>query len=241
MRLTYRIRLLQEELTEEVGKLLGKLAGSELSTELLLPLMKALHLLSEFVQQPIELLTTLAMALPNAFSNGPLQSTTLLLECYSLFVELCVAFPCLQLKRVTDTGTGATAGGLLALWAVMAVLNPSVLKTLQQHLLCEFLEPDSRRLSTAGGINMQDLSKLLEVLQQYQVPLSTSFLTRCTTLSVQYIQGSGGSCRLVKPYSGTCTLVCPLPLTFCCVQQPIALGLLLFNGTGTYLSPDLKV
>lgn len=224
-----------------MGKLLGKLAGSELSTELLLPLMKASHSLSEFVQQPIELLTTLAMALPNAFSNGPFQSTTLLLDCYSLFVQLCLAFPCLQLKRVTDTGTGATAGSLLALRAAMAVLDPSVLKTLQQHLLCEFLEPDSRRLSDAGGINMQDLSKLLEVLQQFQVPLSTSFLTRCTTLSVLYIQGSGGSYRLVKPDSGTCTLVCLFPLTLCCVQQPIAPGLLLFNGTGTYVSQDSKV
>lgn len=190
---------MQEFITQEIARLQpAKLAGSGLinSPELLTKLMNSLLCLSDVFQYPIGALADLATAVPNAFM-GPSEPTSQLLACYILFYQLCLTFR-VQPGEFLDADIDIdNAGKPLGFSAVMSMLDPSVLQVLQQHLTVEFVGPACKRLSGTDSISISETWMLLQVLTQFQVPITTDFVATCMDISKQHIKQSSSSSRFV--------------------------------------------
>lgn len=172
-----------QEMTRLVSSLQpAKLAASALSVNLLTVLLHSLLSLSDTVEHPAALLTALATALPYILDSGPAQRTPDLVKCYSLTSQLCFAAD-LASDSQLDTDDESQGGVLRK--DLGSILGASVMEGLQSHLSREFVQPRSTRLT---NISLEGLWEVLQLLDQYQVPLSESFWAACTSICNQCVE-----------------------------------------------------
>ncbi|MEW5305453.1 MAG: hypothetical protein WDW36_007991 [Sanguina aurantia] len=134
--------------------------------------MRSLLSLLDLIERPAVLLPALAEAVLDTLGGAPLP-TPQVLELYTLLSQLCMA-PSLGLETDTtdDSGSFLCSAGQ----HTTSVVGSAVMSGLQSYLSGEFVQPGASRLPGAGRISLPELPKLLQVLQQYQVPLSQSFV-----------------------------------------------------------------
>lgn len=166
----------------------ARLATSGLGEDLLMVLMHSLFSLSDITQLPTELLPALAAAVPDAFS-GSTQPTSQLLECYSLLDRLCKAY---QWDLDSNAGQISTSHEDLSM---SLLLGLDGMEGLQQHLLREFVQKGSLRLSIAADTDLQEVLEVMQLLQQYQVPWSEGFVAKCLCVCNTYTQCISGTTR----------------------------------------------
>ncbi|MEW5319318.1 MAG: hypothetical protein WDW38_010478 [Sanguina aurantia] len=162
---------------------LSKVAESGLlSANLLATLMRSLLSLLDLIERPAVLLPALAEAVLNTLGGSPLP-TPQVLELYTLLSQLCMA-PSLGLETdsTDDSGSFLCSAGQ----HTTSVVGSAVMSGLQSYLSGEFVQPGASRLPGAGRISLPELPKLLQVLQQYQVPLSQSFVAASVCVCDQH-------------------------------------------------------
>lgn len=162
-----------QELSQIVNSLqLDRLVSSGVGVDMLMVIMHSSLCLSDVIQPSSELIRALASAIPDAFNTFTLP-TEQLLDCYSLLTELCKA-------DNTETNTDARSTAIIDEDLGLATLvGLTGMETLQKHLSREFVQSGSRRLSSIDT-TVEQLWKVLELLDQFKVSWSEEFVEACT-------------------------------------------------------------
>lgn len=157
-----------------------RLAESRLSIVDFTQLLRSLLQTLDIIQQPADLLSALAVALPQVVGQP-----SDLLECYELFAKL--GRP--AASYILDDDDGAEAQG------VATVLRYSDLQGLQKHISSVFVLPSSAWISSDENVTLQGLRKVTHVLQEFEVSVSQAFVAKSTQICTQRTPDSGTSYR----------------------------------------------
>lgn len=133
--------------------------------------------------QPTDLLSALAAlaeALPKAVGVPPD-----LLDCYSLFADLCEGAD-LRMRSVDGDSAGNVGDGLIDVLGVMTVLNPSEITGLQEHLSSLIIQQGSELMSSNEDVMLEVLEKRLCLLRRFEVPLLPACVTACIEVCNQH-------------------------------------------------------
>lgn len=171
---------------------LSKVAESGLlGANLLATLLRSLLSLLDLVEQPAVLISALAEAVLNVLGSSP-PPTSQVLELYTLLSQLCMApSQGLETDPTDDNHSFLCSAGQ----HMTSIVGSAVMTRLQSYLSGEFVQPGASRLSGAGSISLPELPTLLQVLQQYQVPLSQSFVAASVRICDEHTGVSTTSIR----------------------------------------------
>lgn len=162
-----------------------------LNTNLLATLMRSLLSLLDVVEQPAVLISAMAEAVLDMLGGSPLP-TPQVLEFYILLSQLCMA-PSMGLENnPTDHNDNFLCS---ARQHMTSIIGSSVISGLQSYLSEKFVQRGASRLSGAGNVSISELPTLLQVLQQYQIPLTQSFVAASVCICDGHIGVSTSSIR----------------------------------------------